>query len=396
MSAPPPPAAASPRAIVYGYAGSPFFKKLQDLLAWYRVPHAVVQVDMIPPRPMLSQELGITYRRIPVLALDGQLYLDTSLQVEVLEKTFAGKQGHGNSLFGREAELQKRLVANWTDREMFPIIAGLIPPAAWSKEFIDDRKSFSPGLRLGERARPELNKAQLITHLHSLEKTLTESRAEWLLGTPEMSYVDIGCAFTLTWLQLSLKAVPDLLPRPSKDNAQLPNSPFPLVLRWLNEVRKELSARRSALPQFADLKGDEAARLILRQAGESESESESVRREEAGGGHIQADDPSALKRGDLTSVTPRDTGRIVSRSRSLARSGAGGKIRSVFMGEFLMTFASSPSFGGLTFTPAHSFLTIPASDGYARRSHTHPSHLTSRTAQASGPKSVGSSASLPL
>ncbi|CEH18134.1 hypothetical protein CBOM_04555 [Ceraceosorus bombacis] len=298
---------ASPRAIVYGYAGSPFFKKLQDLLAWYRVGHAVVQVSMIPPRPMLSQELGITYRRIPVLALDGQLYLDTSLQVEVLEKTFAGKQGHGNSLFGPDAELQKRLVANWTDREMFAIIAGLIPPAAWSKEFIDDRKSFSPALRLGERARarPELNKAQLITHLHSLEKTLRESRAEWLLATPEMSYVDIGCAFTLTWLQLSLKAVPDLLPRPSKDNGQLPNSPFPLVLRWLNEVRKELSARRSALPQFANLEGEEAARLILQQAAAGQS----VRRQEAAG-HIQADDPSALKRGDLTSVTPRDTGRI--------------------------------------------------------------------------------------
>lgn len=109
-AAAPSSSASQPRAIVYGYAGSPFFRKLQDLLAWYRVPHAVVQVSMIPPRPMLTEELGITYRRIPVLALDGQIYLDTSLQAEVLERTFAGKEGHGSSLLSREPELQKRLV----------------------------------------------------------------------------------------------------------------------------------------------------------------------------------------------------------------------------------------------------------------------------------------------
>lgn len=57
---------------------------------------------------MLSDDLGITYRRIPVLALDGQVYMDTTCIAQVLEDTFGGKPGHGPRLFLQAPAVQKR------------------------------------------------------------------------------------------------------------------------------------------------------------------------------------------------------------------------------------------------------------------------------------------------
>jgi len=51
-----------------------------------------VTVERMPPRPAL-QKLGLNYRRIPVLAIDGDIILDTSLMVEELEKRFTVKDG---------------------------------------------------------------------------------------------------------------------------------------------------------------------------------------------------------------------------------------------------------------------------------------------------------------
>lgn len=99
-----------PNVIVYGYSASPFYQKLLSLLAHYKVTFDICSTPPILPRPMLADELGITYRRIPILAIDGQLYFDTSLMVEVLEEHFADKSGHGHGLLTHQPELQKQLV----------------------------------------------------------------------------------------------------------------------------------------------------------------------------------------------------------------------------------------------------------------------------------------------
>lgn len=95
------------RVILYGYRQSPFFRKTQMLLAHYGVPYDIVKTDMMPPRPMLSDDLSITYRRIPVLALDGELFIDTSSIARKLEEEF----GKGDaSLLTVMPDHQRRLV----------------------------------------------------------------------------------------------------------------------------------------------------------------------------------------------------------------------------------------------------------------------------------------------
>lgn len=89
---------------------SPFYQKTLNLLAHYRVPYDIVKTGFMPPRPMLSDVLNITYRRIPVMALDGQVYIDTSIIAQVLEVTFGGKAGHGSRLLSQQHILQKKVV----------------------------------------------------------------------------------------------------------------------------------------------------------------------------------------------------------------------------------------------------------------------------------------------
>jgi glutathione S-transferase len=47
------------------------------------------------PRPELSSALGVSYRRIPVLAIGNDVYCDTSLIASALERNFPPEQGYG-------------------------------------------------------------------------------------------------------------------------------------------------------------------------------------------------------------------------------------------------------------------------------------------------------------
>jgi hypothetical protein len=54
-----------------------------------------VQVSMTLPRPELSETMGITYRRIPILAIGRDFYIDTSLIASTLERRYPASDGYG-------------------------------------------------------------------------------------------------------------------------------------------------------------------------------------------------------------------------------------------------------------------------------------------------------------
>jgi hypothetical protein len=89
----------------------------------------------MPPRPPL-EALGVTYRRIPVLAIGNDLYLDTSLAVAALEKAFPK-----NPLASSEASWGVQLASSffWSDRAIFRGAAGLLPWDKMPAAFVVDR-----------------------------------------------------------------------------------------------------------------------------------------------------------------------------------------------------------------------------------------------------------------
>jgi hypothetical protein len=47
------------------------------------------------PRPILRNTFGLTYRKIPVVAIGREIYCDTSLIIEALEYHFPSSDGWG-------------------------------------------------------------------------------------------------------------------------------------------------------------------------------------------------------------------------------------------------------------------------------------------------------------
>lgn len=102
---------------------------------------------MAPPRPELSDLLGITYRRIPLLAIGNDVYCDTSLIASVLERRFPASQGY-KPLFPARAGggkvdtgLTKALSTYWSDGTLFRLFGNSLPYAKLDANFVKDRSA---------------------------------------------------------------------------------------------------------------------------------------------------------------------------------------------------------------------------------------------------------------
>ena len=103
------------------------------------------QMPMTLPRPDLADRLGVTYRRIPVLAIGGDVYCDSNLMVSVLERRFPPSAGFG-TLFpkrngGGKADtgLIKALSLSWADRVLGSLGSQMLPYNKFKQDFLDDR-----------------------------------------------------------------------------------------------------------------------------------------------------------------------------------------------------------------------------------------------------------------
>lgn len=104
---------------------------------------------MTLPRPELGEKLGVSYRRIPILAIGNDVYCDSSLIANALERHFPPSEGY-KSLFppridGGKSDtgLVKLLCMYWTDRKLFPMAASSLPYAKFPPAFLKDRSAVS-------------------------------------------------------------------------------------------------------------------------------------------------------------------------------------------------------------------------------------------------------------
>lgn len=145
------------------------------------------------PRPDL-RELGIAYRRIPLLAIGRDVYCDTRLILRKLEQRFPdGALG----ATGSDQKALERLLERWTvDGGVFARAASLIPtdmPALRDPKFAKDREDFSGrswSREAMQRARPE-GVAHMRDSFALLESTLLADGREWILKTSGPSLADI-------------------------------------------------------------------------------------------------------------------------------------------------------------------------------------------------------------
>jgi glutathione S-transferase len=172
------------RLILHHYPRSPFAEKARALLGFKGLQWTSVFIPAIMPKPDVIALTG-GYRKTPLLQIGADIYCDTALIADVLERLAPTP-----TLYPAESAGLARTQAQWADSTLFwtaiaycfqpaglqSIFEGLPPEQV--KAFIADRAAFRANApRMGV---PEATGA-LRLYLEQLEAQLGDGR-RWLLG----------------------------------------------------------------------------------------------------------------------------------------------------------------------------------------------------------------------
>lgn len=189
---------APPQITVFYWPGSPWASKVIAYLALRKIPYVECHQPITMPRPILD-ELGINYRRIPVVSIGKDIYCDTLLIMQKLEQLFPP---HDDLVTLAGASIEQKaidhLLEKWTDAVVFGNAADCIPldhPLVQDPKFIKDREDLwgeEWGKSAREKKRPE-GLVNMREFFEFLEHTLFSDGRQWALGGQGPTLADIHC-----------------------------------------------------------------------------------------------------------------------------------------------------------------------------------------------------------
>ncbi|KAG5646610.1 hypothetical protein DXG03_002914 [Asterophora parasitica] len=322
--------------IIYRYDASPYSVKVDNILVLKNIPHQKVNVLPVLPRPEITDLLGITYRRIPILAIGNDVYCDTSLIASALERRFPASAGYG-TIFpkvkngGGAVTGLAKASSKLYDTALFPHAANLLPWEKFPPAFLKDRSLVcsyrlymslilaDPPYQLSGttikveavNAAREASLTALSAHLvstHSpveivnqfqltpfkslLEEQFQDGR-EYLFDTEQPSLADASAHFILSWVRAS---------RPGKalvDASNFPHTVKASPIRPHPDKRGE-NHKRGSQPVPKRVTGEEAAASIV---------SSSYEPYDVVGFNVPEAARLSLKLNDQVQIAPDDTGR---------------------------------------------------------------------------------------
>ncbi|KAL7785284.1 hypothetical protein V8C37DRAFT_394270 [Trichoderma ceciliae] len=285
--------------ILYHYENSPYSKRVLWYLAFKGIKFQQCTQPRIMPRSDLHR-LGVKYRRIPILAIGRDVYLDTRLILTKLAELEPGRENVRLSVATTpdQKALQHLLHVYIMDTGFSRNVVQLILPhheGLRDPDFVKDRAEFIGSstffpLEVLKAMRPDAIRV-VRDGFDFLERTLLSDGREWLLGTNGPSIGDIEVAWPLLWME----RVPGAIPEEwiSKDI-------FPKVFAWIERFESIANKAREEMEEPKTLTGEEAAKLVL---GSDYHEAEGKVNE--GDALVQI---RGLKKGQLVRVWPTDTG----------------------------------------------------------------------------------------
>ncbi|OHE91563.1 glutathione S-transferase [Colletotrichum orchidophilum] len=296
------------KIVLYHYSASPYARRIVWYLALRGIPYVQCIQPPVLPRPDVAK-LGITYRRIPILAIGRDIYLDTRLMLRKLEQLYPSRPrlgatatATGTASSNPEHAAVERLLEALIIDSVFSNAINVLPTSLPmlkdpKRTWIKDREDFVGGKlspETMERGRPNaVNEIRRTVAL--LETTLLADGRDWLIGTPGPSLADIEAV----WLPHWLSGLPGALPEEHISKEQ-----FPKVFAWMERFQQvTVKAKKAAAAdkgKVATVSGDEAAEIVV-SSPYNEPE-----------GRVDAKDllviEQGLRAGDEVIVWPVDTG----------------------------------------------------------------------------------------
>ncbi|WP_257446588.1 glutathione S-transferase family protein [Archangium lipolyticum] len=211
--------------IFHHYPSSPFAEKIRAIFGFKGLRWTSVHIPMIMPKPDVIALTG-GYRKTPLLQIGADIYCDSALIADVLERLAPTP-----TLYPAESAGMARIVAQWADSTLFwTAIPYTLQPAAFQhslsgmtpeqlKAFMADRAAFRGNAPIMQV--PESTGA-LRLYLEQFEAQLADGRP-WLLGKAT-SIADFSVYHSL-WFVRRVPPVAGIL------------EPYRHVLAWMERVQ---------------------------------------------------------------------------------------------------------------------------------------------------------------
>jgi glutathione S-transferase len=246
---------------------SPYGHKIRNALAGHGVSFRRSDQPAILPRPILER-LDITYRRIPVLSIGKDVYVDSARIVDELQRRY-----------GKLARSPADKAYETFGITTFAMSVNVIPVAAVTPEFKKDRETIFPALK-----RPDLADLRP-SGLAAMRAQFQIVEREFLAGSPgpvvggaeKYSLADVHVGWVIAW---ALKTIG------LEKEAGFSSEDLPRLYKWIDSFPKL---------QFEDLKQDDVWETILK----AEYSAEEI--------GVNEKDPLGIKRGTTVSVENTDT-----------------------------------------------------------------------------------------
>jgi glutathione S-transferase len=180
--------------ILFHYHFSPFAKRIVWYLHLRNIPYAECLQPLILPRPDLA-ELGIHYRRIPLLSIGRDIYYDTRLILATLEQSFPPSSEHPPLSTPQNKALEALLEKFTVDAGIFQKAAQSLPaelPVMKDERFLKDREDFTgSSWTQADRVKQRPEALAHLRHAFDILETLLAHGKQWIAGTDKLSLADI-------------------------------------------------------------------------------------------------------------------------------------------------------------------------------------------------------------
>jgi glutathione S-transferase len=203
----------APAVILFDYPFSPYAQKIRLLLAATGIPYKRCEQPNVLPRPTLL-DLDITYRRIPLLSIGGDVYCDSSKIVEAIQEQFRGL----------ETSPADRLYEKFADHTFGASLTN-IPPQVLSPDFVKDREPIFPLLAIGMDQFKTLGpsgRRELMATMNIVETDLL-ANANPFIGGSKPALADIHLVWAIRWILKDLGV---------GQNPAFGKTSFPKIYKW--------------------------------------------------------------------------------------------------------------------------------------------------------------------
>ncbi|KIH94150.1 hypothetical protein SPBR_05967 [Sporothrix brasiliensis 5110] len=288
----------TPNIVFYHYSYSPYARRIQWYLLLRGLPYNECIQPATMPRPDIAR-LGVRHRRIPIVAIGRDVYLDTRLimrKLELIQPSSPAVRpplGFGLNPSDKKASaealaLERLLNVLTNDSGLFLEAARLIPgdvPAMKDPVFGKDRMDFfggplnprpkkpvsapsgasSPTASEEPTASKALERAEALAEVRHaasiLETTLLADGRTWILSTEGPSIADIEAIWPFHWLASMPGA---FLDGSGSEEAGLDAVQFPKLFAWIDRFSRVVRAARKDQPGLSKrIDGDKAAQEVL-------------------------------------------------------------------------------------------------------------------------------------